>query len=127
MGNIPLTIAQDAPQFHDPAQSTDLNNFPNGQLQTNSTLPIGFIEPTPIPGFPQQISPYDQPPFTPPYPQQSMVPAHTNIPYAQPVLYPQTQQYNQSQLPYPDLNTQQPAFNPSYPNLNPEVTPSAPS
>ncbi|VVC26826.1 Arrestin-like, N-terminal,Immunoglobulin E-set,Arrestin C-terminal-like domain [Cinara cedri] len=106
MGNIPLTIAQDAPQYCYPAKSTDPNNPLNGQLQTNSTVPIGFIEPISTPGFPQQ----------------SMVPAQSNIPYTQPALYPQTQQYIQSQLPYPDLNTQQPAFNPSYPNLNPEVT-----
>lgn len=107
MGNIPLTIAQGAPQFCSPIQSIDPYNLPKGQFQTNSILPIGFIESTPDPGYPQQISPYgDQSSFT--------------TPYTQPTLYSQTQQHNQSQLTNPDLDTQQPVFNPSYPNLNPK-------
>lgn len=123
MGNIPLTIAQDAPQYGIPAQSSNENYSFNGQFTTNSTDPINL--PPPVPGFAQQVPPYSQPPFTSPYPQQSMIPVQ--IAGGQPSLYPQTQVYNQSQLPYPDVNIQQPAFNPSYQNLNTEVNPTAPS
>lgn len=111
MGNIPLTIAQDAPQFGIPIQSLNQNDPSNGQFTTDSTNPINL--PAPIPGFAQQISPYGQPPFTSPYPQQIMNPTQIS---GQSSLYPQTQVYNQSQLPYPDVNIQQPAFNPSYPS-----------
>lgn len=122
MGNIPLTIAQDAPQFNIPVQLFDQNNPSNNQFITNPTYPTDL--PPPVPGFAQQIPPYGQPPFIP-YPQQPMNTAQIS---GQPSLYPQTQMYNQSQLPYPDVNIQQPAFNPSYPNLSTtEVTPSAPS
>lgn len=114
LGNIPLTIAQDAPQFGYPTQSLDPNNLSNGQFPTNSAQPLGFIENAPVPGFAQQVPPYGAQPFTSPYPQQ-------------PSLYPQPQVNGQSQLPYPDVNIQQPAFNPSFNNLNPGLTPSAPS
>jgi len=122
MGNIPLTIAQDAPQFGIPTQTPYQDNSLNGQFITNSNNPITL--PAPVPGFAQQVSPYGLPPFTSPYPQQTINPAQTT---GQPLLYPQMQEYNQPQLPYPDVNIQQPAFNPSYQNLNTEVTPSAPS
>lgn len=105
MGNIPLTIAQDAPQFGIPIQS------PNQNDPTNSAYPVNL--PAPIPGFAQQVPPYGQPPFTSPNPQLTMDP--TLISSQPPSLYPQMQTYNQSQLPYPDVNIQQPAFNPSYP------------
>jgi hypothetical protein len=126
MGNIPLTIAQDATQFGYPTQPNQ-NNPLNEQFPTNSVQPVGFIDPAPVPGFAQQV-PYGQPPFPSPlYPQQSMNPAQ-NTGYIQP-LYPQAQLNNQSHLPYPELNEQQPTFNPSYQNLNPVVTsvPTAPS
>jgi len=111
MGNIPLTIAQDAPQFGIPFQSPNQNDPSNGQFSTNSMNPINL--PAPIPGFAQQVPPpYGQPPFTSSNPQQTMDPALIS---GQPSLYPQMQMYNQSQLPYPDVNVQQPAFNPSYP------------
>lgn len=119
MGNIPLTIAQNAPQFGYPTQPNQ-NNPLNEQFPNNSVQPVGFIEPAPVPGFAQQVPSCGQPPFTSaPYPQQSM----NTAPYTQPVLYPQTQLYNQSQLPYPGINVQQPTLNSSYHNLNPEVTP----
>lgn len=124
IGNIPLTIAQDAPQFSYPTQLSNQNDSSNGQFPTNYIQPIGFNEATPIPGFAQQVPPYGPPPFTsPPYPQQSMIPAQNpTMPYVPPS-YPQTQMYNQSQLPYPDLNIQQPALSQSFQNSNPEVTP----
>lgn len=127
MGNIPLTIAQDAPQFGYPNQSSNQINLLNGQLPPNYTQPIGFNEPTSVPGFAQQVPPYGPVPFTSPYPQQSMVPAQSVTSYIQPSPYPQTQVFNQSQLPYPNTNIQQPAFNPSYQTLNSEVNPSAPT
>lgn len=111
MGNIPLTIAQDAPQFGIPIQSPNQNDPSNGQFPTNSAKPINLL--APIPGFAQQVPPYGLPPFTSPNPQQTMDPALTSS--QPPSLYPQMQMYNQSQLPYPDVNIQQPAFNPSYP------------
>lgn len=120
MGNIPLTIAQDAPQFGYLTQSSNQINPSNIQLPPNYIQSIGFNEPSPVPGFAQQVPPY----VPPPYPQQSMVPAQNTTPYVQPSLYPQPLVYNQSQLP--DVNIQQPAFNPSYQNLNPEINPSAP-
>lgn len=127
MGNIPLTVAPDAPQFGYPTQSFNQINPPNGQFPPNYIQPIGFNEPTPVPGFAQQVPPYGPPFVNSPYPQQSMVPAQNIAPYVQPSLYPQTQVYNQSQLPYPDVNVQQPAFNPSYQNSNQEINTSAPT
>jgi len=126
MGNIPLTVAQDASQFNSPTQLS-IQNLPSGeQFPTNSNQPIGFIVPGSIPCFTQQISPYGPPSLTSPYPQQSITPVMSaTTPYVQP-LNPQTQEYSQSQLPYPDMNVQQPAQNP-YPNFNAEVTPTAPS
>jgi hypothetical protein len=124
MGNIPLTIAQDAPQFNIPIQLPNYNNPANSQFiaPINPTYPVDL--PAPVPGFAQQIPPYGQPPFIP-YPQQT---TNTSQISGQPLMYPQAQVYNPSQLPYPDGNIQQPAFNPSFQNLNtPEVNPSAPS
>lgn len=123
LGNIPLSIAQDASQFGFPTQPNQ-NNPLNEQFPANSVPPVGFIEPAPVPGFAQKVPPYGPPSFiSAPYPQQSMNSAQNPAPYTQSSLYPQTQLYNQSQLPYPDVNVQQPTFNPSYQNLNPEVTP----
>lgn len=120
IGNIPLTIAQNAPQFSYPTQPLSQNNFSNGQFPANFTQNIGFIEPTPVSGFVQQVPPYESPPITAPYPQQSMIPTQSTLP--QPLLYPETHVYDQSQLPYYGVNLQQPPFNPSYPsNLNQEV------
>lgn len=130
LGNIPLTVAQDAPQIGYPAQLPGQNYPANEQLQTNSIQTIGFIAPAPVPGFAQQVPPYSPPPpFTSAYPQQlvSPVPTAANTFPVQPGLYPQTQEYSQSQLPYPDVNIQQPAFNPSYQNMNPEVISGAPT
>lgn len=111
MGNIPLSIAQDAPQFGIPIQSPNQNDPLNVQSPTNSTNPVNL--PAPIPGFAQQVPPYGQPPLTSPYPQQTMDPTQIS---GQPSLYPQMQMYNQSPLPYSDVNIQQPAFNPAYPS-----------
>jgi len=105
MGNIPLSIAQDAPQFGIPTQSSNQNEPLNVQFSTNL--------PAPIPGFAQQVPPYGQPPLTSSYPQQTMDPTQIS---GQPSLYPQMQMYNQSPLPYSDVNIQQPAFNPAYPS-----------
>lgn len=130
MGNIPLSVAQDAPQFNFVSQSSNQVNPSNEQFPLNPTQPIGFIEPSPVPGFAQQVTPYGHPPVTSPYPQQAIIPAQNTVPYVQPSLYPQPQTYNQSQLPYPDVNIQQPAFNPSYQNPNLEgvsTLPTAPS
>lgn len=129
IGNIPLTIAQDAPQFNYSTQLSNQNDSSNGQFPTNYSQLIGLNEPTPVPGFAQQVPPYGPPPSTSlPYPQQSMIPAqNTTTPYVPPSLYPQTQMYNQSQLPYPDVNVQQPGFSLSFQNSNPEgTTPTAP-
>lgn len=115
MGNIPLTIAQDADQFGYPTQPNQ-NNPLNEQFPTNSVQPIGFIDPAPAQGIAQQVPPYGQPPFPSPlYPQQSMSPTQ-NSTCTQPPLY------NQSHLPYPDMNEQQHTFNPSYQNSNPVIT-----
>lgn len=128
LGNIPLTVAQDAPQFGYSAQLPGQNYPTNEQFPTNSSQTIGFIAPTPVPGFAQQVAPYGPPSVTSPYPQQSVFPVPTaNTFSVQPGLYPQTQEYSQSQLPYPDVNVQQPPFNPSYQNMNPEVTPGPPT
>lgn len=126
MGNIPLTVSQDATQFGYPTQSPIQNNSSTGQLPTNITQTLGFIEPTLVPGFAQQVLPFGQSPV--PYPQQSIISPQSSIPNEQPSLYPQTPMYNQSQIPYPDLNIPQPAFNPSYQDSNPNVnpTPTAP-
>jgi len=122
MGNIPLTIAQDAPQFNIPIQLPNYNNSANSQFISNPTYPVDL--PAPVPGFAQQIPPYGQPPFIP-YPQQT---TNTSQISGQPLLYPQAQVYNPPQLPYPDGSIQQPAFNPSFQNSNTsEVNPSAPS
>lgn len=120
MGNIPLTIAQDTPQIGFP---TLPSNPSNGQSSTGPSL--GFIEPAPVPGFAQQVPPYGSQPFTSPYPQPPTIPAQSSKPYVQPSLYPQVD--NQSNLPYPNVNTQQPAFNPSYINLNSGTTSSIPT
>lgn len=136
MGNIPLTIAQDAPQFGYPSQPTNESfhtqptnasyPLPSGQFPTNPTQPLGFIQPTPIPGFAQQIPPYGPPPFTSPYQQPTISASTATTPYSQPSLHPQTQGFNEPQLPYPNINVQQPAFNPAYQNPNP-VDPAAPT
>lgn len=125
MGNIPLTIAQDAAQFGYPTQPLNQSNPSNGQLPINSGQSIGFIEPAPVPGFAQQVPPYGSQPFTSLYPQQPTIPAQNTVPYVQPSLYPQID--NQSNVPYPNVNTLQPAFNPSYNNLNSGTTPSVPT
>lgn len=125
MGNIPLTIAQDTPQFGFPTQLPDQNNLSNGQFPTISGQSLGFIEPAPVPGFAQPVPPYGSQPFTTPYPQQPTIPAQSTMPYVQPSLYPQID--NQSNLPYPNVNMQQAAFNPAYNNLNSGTTPSAPT
>jgi len=120
MGNIPLPISQDAHLFGYPIQSSNQINPTNIQLPPIYIQPIDFNESTPVTGFALQVPPYGLPSC----PQQSMVPAQNIIPYVQPSLYPQPQVYNQSQLP--DVNIQQPAFNPDYQNLNSEINPSAP-
>lgn len=122
MGNIPLTIAQDTPQFGFPTQPPDQNNPSNGQFPTNSGQSLGFIEPAPVPGFAQPVPPYGSP-FTSPYPQQSSIPPQSTT--IQPSLYPQID--IQSSLTFPNVNMQQPAFNPSYSNFNSGATPSAPT
>lgn len=103
LGNIPLTVAQGAPQFGYPAQPTEQSYPSNGQFSPNTVQPIGFIEPTPNPGFVPQVSPHG------------------------PSLYPQTQDPNQSQFLPSNVNVQQPAFNPMYQDMNSEVAPTAPS
>lgn len=138
MGNIPLTIAQDAPQFGYPNQLSDQNNLSNGQFPPGPNPPIGFVGPTPVPGFAQQVLPSGPPPpfnpsypqqvlpsGPPPYPQQPMGPTENFTPQVNPSLYPQIA--NQSQYPYPDVNMQQPAVNSSFQNLNPGAGTTAPT
>lgn len=113
MGNIPLTIAN-IPHSGYPIQLLNQNNLSNEQFPPNSTPNIGFIEPTPIPGFPQQIPSYEQPSLNNPNTQQSINSTQSTLPFVQPSLYPQTQVYDQSQISYPNVSIQQPSFNPSY-------------
>lgn len=138
MGNIPLTIAQDAPQFGYPNQPTNQSTQiqpinasylpPNGQFSTNPAQPFGFVQPAPVPGFAQQMPSYGgPPPLTSPYPQQPTFPVPTaTIPSVQPSLYPQPKGFNQPQLPYPNTNFQQPPFDPAYQSMT-EVNPAAPT
>lgn len=108
MGNIPLIIAQNVPPQSDyPTQLSNQNNLSNGQFPANSTPIIGFIEPTPIPGFAQQVPLYEQSSFITPNSQQSMISTPSTLPHVQPSLYSQTQVYGQTQSSYPNINTQQ--------------------
>lgn len=100
MGNIPLTIVQDAPQYSIPA--LDVDHSSNGQFTTNATNRIHLT--VPVPGFAQQISPNGQPSFISPYPPLSAIPARfTGRP---PLCIKKIKAYNKSQLPYPGLNIQ---------------------
>lgn len=118
MGNIPLTIAQDAPQFNSPNQGT----VPLDQYLPNPTPTIGFVEPTPVPGYAQQApsngQQYPPPPSVPsPYPNQQYYPLPSDPPSA----------YHQTQPLYPNINTQQPPINPTFQYPHPQpIVPTAP-
>ncbi|XP_050542936.1 arrestin domain-containing protein 3-like isoform X2 [Daktulosphaira vitifoliae] len=143
LGNIPLTIAQDAPQFSFPNQVN-----PTGIYPPNPTSSFGFVEPSPVPGFAQQ---YPQPPMPlanpqqylpqggqPAYPQyqtpNEIQPPNPGLnypspPFGQPV-YPQYQPPIEIQSPYPIENMQQPPLNPvfqnPYPPASQPINPNAP-
>lgn len=56
IGDVPLTISQDALRLGHPTESHDQNNYPpNGQFPTDSIQPIGVIGSEPFPGIAQQV------------------------------------------------------------------------